>query len=56
MTASEFNALDRRIDKLILMAAAMPLLEHTMRPRQITNDFERVMQMIIRQNTAEVES
>jgi DNA-binding GntR family transcriptional regulator len=32
MTASEFNALDRRIDKLILMAAGEPFLEHTMRP------------------------
>ena len=32
MTASEFNVLDRRIDKLILMAAGEPFLEHTMRP------------------------
>ncbi|GEO37843.1 DNA-binding GntR family transcriptional regulator [Skermanella aerolata] len=32
MTAGEFNVLDRRIDRLILTAAAEPFLEHTMRP------------------------
>jgi DNA-binding GntR family transcriptional regulator len=32
MTAGEFNTLNRRIDKLILIAAAEPFLEHTMRP------------------------
>ena len=32
MTASEFNVLDRRIDRLILTAADEPFLEHTMRP------------------------
>src|SRR5215213_5051431 len=32
MTVSEFNMLDRRIDKLILTAAGERFLEHTLRP------------------------
>ena len=32
MTVSEFNVLDRRIDKLILTAAGERFLEHTLRP------------------------
>lgn len=32
MAISEFNIFDRRIDKLILVAAGEPFLEHTLRP------------------------
>ena len=32
LTLAEFNALDRRIDALILAAAGEPFLEHTLRP------------------------
>ncbi|GGB04471.1 transcriptional regulator [Brucella endophytica] len=32
MSISEFNAFDRRIDKLVLLAAGEPFLEHTLRP------------------------
>ena len=32
MTISEFNVFDRRIDKLVLLAAGEPFLEHTLRP------------------------
>ncbi|MBZ9894456.1 MULTISPECIES: GntR family transcriptional regulator [unclassified Mesorhizobium] len=32
LTVDAFNVLDRRIDKLILSAAAEPFLEHTLRP------------------------
>jgi DNA-binding GntR family transcriptional regulator len=32
MTISEFNIFDRRIDKLVLIAAGEPFLEHTLRP------------------------
>jgi DNA-binding GntR family transcriptional regulator len=32
MTISEFNIFDRRIDRLILLAAGEPFLEHTLRP------------------------
>ncbi|MBU6499984.1 MAG: GntR family transcriptional regulator [Rhodospirillales bacterium] len=32
MTISEFNLLDRRIDRLIMAAAGEPFLEHTLRP------------------------
>jgi DNA-binding GntR family transcriptional regulator len=32
LTVDDFNVLDRRIDKLILSAAAEPFLEHTLRP------------------------
>jgi DNA-binding GntR family transcriptional regulator len=32
MTIDEFNVFDRRIDKLILVAAGEPFLEHTLRP------------------------
>jgi DNA-binding GntR family transcriptional regulator len=32
MTVSEFNVLDRRIDRLIVAAAGEPFLEHTVRP------------------------
>lgn len=32
MTLAEFNVFDRRIDKLILLAAGEPFLEHTLRP------------------------
>ncbi|WP_429932893.1 GntR family transcriptional regulator [Agrobacterium vitis] len=32
MTISDFNIFDRRIDKLILLAAGEPFLEHTLRP------------------------
>lgn len=32
MTIEEFNAFDQRIDKLILVAAGEPFLEHTLRP------------------------
>ncbi|ACM29846.1 GntR family transcriptional regulator [Rhizobium rhizogenes] len=32
MTIGDFNVFDRRIDKLILLAAGEPFLEHTLRP------------------------
>lgn len=32
ITISDFNVFDRRIDKLILVAAGEPFLEHTLRP------------------------
>jgi len=32
LTIGEFNGLDRRIDRLILMTAGEPFLEHTLRP------------------------
>lgn len=32
LTIAEFNIFDRRIDKLILIAAGEPFLEHTLRP------------------------
>jgi DNA-binding GntR family transcriptional regulator len=32
LTLAEFNTLDRRIDQMVLAAAAEPFLEHTMRP------------------------
>jgi len=32
MTIAEFNAFDRRIDKVLLLAAGEPFLEHTLRP------------------------
>lgn len=32
MTIAEFNGFDRRIDRLMLLAAGEPFLEHTMRP------------------------
>ena len=32
ITLTEFNALDRRIDQLIMSAAGEPFLEHTLRP------------------------
>jgi DNA-binding GntR family transcriptional regulator len=32
MTISDFNIFDRRIDKLVLLAAGEPFLEHTLRP------------------------
>src|SRR6478735_5058737 len=32
LTLAEFNALDRRIDQMVLAAAGEPFLEHTLRP------------------------
>lgn len=32
LTLAEFNTLDRRIDQMVLSAAAEPFLEHTLRP------------------------
>lgn len=32
MTIGDFNTFDRRIDKLVLLAAGEPFLEHTLRP------------------------